>query len=77
MGLTALSFSQGPYSSWKQELSYRYCSIGFLLAGAVVPAVVLFSTARRWAWTAGVLTVWMFSVFVGFLGYVMLAGGGV
>jgi predicted membrane channel-forming protein YqfA (hemolysin III family) len=77
MGLTALSFSRGPYSSWEQELGYRYYSIGFLLAGAVLPAIALLSVARRWAWTSAVLVVWMIAVFAVFLRYIMGAGGGV
>src|SRR5262245_31745655 len=77
MGLTALTFSQGPYSSWEQELGYRYYSIGFLLGGAILPAVALLSLARRWTWISAVLAVWMLAVFVAFLGYLMLAGGGV
>jgi len=77
MGPTALSFSQGPYSSWEQELGYRYYSIGFLLGGAILPAIALLTVARRWAWATAVLTAWMLTAFVAFLGYMMLAGGGV
>jgi hypothetical protein len=77
MGLTAVSFSRGPYSSWGQELGYRYYSIGFLLVGAILPAIALGSVARRWAWTNALLTAWMFAAFVLFMGYIMQAGGGV
>ena len=77
MGLTALSFSRGPYSSWEQEFGYRYVSIGFVLVGAILPAIALRSFAHRWAWTSAVVTAWMFAAFILFLRYIMDAGGGV
>ena len=77
MGLTALSFTQGPYSSPEQELWYRYGSLGFLLAGAVVPALILSWRARRWRRAAMATTLWMVVTLVAFLSYALLSGGGV
>ncbi len=77
IGLAALSFSQGPYSSREQELWYRYGSLGFLLVGVIVPAIALLSGARRSAWATALLTAGMLAAFVGFLVYVFYSGGGV
>jgi hypothetical protein len=77
MGLFALSFSQGPYSSRGQELWYRYGSLGFLLGGAIIPAIALLSGARRPAWLTTSLTTWMFLALFAFLFYAMLSSGGV
>ena len=46
IGLLMTSMVQGPYSSGEQELWYRYGSLGFFLAGAVVPAIALFALRR-------------------------------
>ena len=57
IGLLAFSFSHGPYSSRGQELWYRYGSIGFLVAGAVLPALALWLGALRSRWAIIALTV--------------------
>lgn len=76
MGLLAVSFGQGPYSSDEQELWYRYGSLSFFVAGAVLPAVTLFAVGRsRWVVLAS--TAWMLAVLLAFLRFVMMSGGGV
>ena len=75
MGLAALSFTQGPYSSQEQELWYRYGSITFVVFGAVIPAAVL-TFAKRRPWMIIALTVWMVAVLFAFLNYALLSGGG-
>ena len=76
IGLVAASFAQGPYSSAEQELWYRYGSLGFLVGGAVLPAIALFAGRKsRWILTASVA--WMVATFVAFAWYVMMSGGGV
>jgi hypothetical protein len=77
IGFIALGFAEGPYSSRGQELWYRYGSLGFLLAGAILPAVALALGARRPAGLTVALTVWMLVVLVACLGYVSMSGGGV
>ncbi len=77
IGLAALSFSQGPYSSKEQEIWYRYGSLGLLLGGAIIPAIVLLSGARRSPWAITLLTIWMFAAFLAFLIYAFYSGGGV
>ena len=59
LSLTAFSLTQGPYSSPEQELWYRYGSLGFLLCGAVLPAVALLLGARRSRAATISLTAWM------------------
>lgn len=77
IGLAALSFSQGPYSSPEQELWYRYGSLGFLLVGAILPAIALLLGARSSTWGTVALTMWMVAGFVSFMLYAILSGGGV
>ena len=77
IGLAALSFSQGPSSSTEQELWYRYGSLGFLLVGAIVPAIALLSGARKSALASNLLTAWMCTALFGFLIYAFYSGGGV
>ena len=77
IGLVALSFGQGPYSSHGQELWYRYGSLGFLLGGAVLPAIALLLGASRSRGMMGALAAWMAATFVAFCGYVFMSGGGV
>jgi len=76
MGLLSFSFSHGPYSSPEQETWYRYGSIGFLLAGAVLPAIAFWLGARRTQWAVVALTVWMFAALIAWFGYALLSGGG-
>lgn len=77
IGITAFSFSQGPYSSDEQELWYRYGSLSFLLGGVIVPAIALLAFARKSAVAVSVLTAWMAAAFFAFLIYVFYSGGGV
>ncbi|TVV75654.1 hypothetical protein FOY91_06500 [Sphingomonas solaris] len=77
MGLFALGFTQGPYSSREQELWYRYGSIGFLTGGVVLPAYALLLGGKRASWTIVPLTVWMVAALFAFLVYVFYSGGGV
>ena len=76
MGLLALSFVQGPYSSLEQELWYRYGSLGFVLLGVVLPASSLFA-ARRFPWIIVASSVWMLVALIGFVWFAMMSGGGV
>ena len=76
-GLVALSFGTGPYSSWNQELYYRYASMALFIFGAILPGIMLFVYGRRSAWAAKASVVWMFVVMVGFFSYVLTSGGGV
>jgi hypothetical protein len=77
MGLLALSFTRGPYSSTEQELWYRYGSLAFVLGGAVLPAVAVLFGINRWPWAIVALTVWMVATLLAFVGYAMFSGGGV
>jgi len=76
MGFFAASFTQGPYFSHEQERWYRYGSLAFVLAGAVLPAIGLFA-ARRSRWIVGASILWMAAIFGAFLWYIALSGGGV
>jgi uncharacterized membrane protein YozB (DUF420 family) len=76
MGLLAVSFVQGPYSSRGQEIWYRYGSLGFFLAGAALPAIALFA-ARHSRWVAIASSIWMLTVLLGFAWFAMMSGGGV
>jgi hypothetical protein len=77
IGVAALSFSRGPYSSAEQELWYRYGSLGFLLIGAIIPGLALLLGARRFGWATAILTTWMLAAFLAFLVYAFYSGGGV
>jgi hypothetical protein len=77
MGSLVSVFAFGPYSSLEQELWYRYGSLGFLLFGAILPAVALAFGARRSSTLMLLLISWMLCVLVAFLGYAMMSGGGV
>jgi hypothetical protein len=76
IGLAATSFTQGPYSSLEQELWYRCGSLGFFVAGSLLPAIAMFA-ARRSRWVIGASIAWMAATFVGFVWYAMMSGGGV
>ena len=76
MGLFALSFALGPYSSWQQELWYRYGSIGFFLAGSVLPAIAVFWGRRSPAVLLATVS-WLLLALLVFIGYAMVSGGGV
>ena len=77
MGLIALFFSQLPYSSDVQEYWYRYASVGFLLFGAALPAIVLKLYGRRSAFANQAVVVWGLIALVAFLVYVLNSGGGI
>jgi len=76
IGLFALAFIEGPYSSSEQELWYRYGSLGFLLGGAILPGIALLAGIRKSAWASAILVVWMVAVLFAFLFYAALSGGG-
>ena len=76
IGLLTASFVQGPYSSWEQELWYRYGSLSFFAAGVALPAISLFA-ARRLRWVVIATTVWMLVTLVGFVWFGMMSSGGV
>lgn len=76
IGFAVTSFVQGPYSSREQELWYRYGSLGFFIAGVVIPAAVLLAF-RRLRPVVRILTAWMSVVFLGFVWYLAMSGGGV
>lgn len=76
MGLLAVTFGQGPYSSAEQELWYRYGSFSFFVVGAVLPAFTLFAAGgSRWVVLAS--TAWMFTVLLAFFWFAMMSRGGV
>jgi fatty acid desaturase len=77
IGLLAFSFSHGPYSSREQELWYRYGSIGFLIAGAILPVIALWFGALRSQWAVIALTTWMIIVLIACFLYALFSGGGV
>jgi len=76
IGLFTASFAHGPYSSRQQELWYRYGSLGFFIAGVVLPAFVLFSTRRSAGQIAGAIA-WMIATLFGFVAYALMSTGGV
>lgn len=76
IGLFTASFVRGPYSSREQELWYRYGSLGFFIAGVVLPAFALFA-ARRSRWVLIAATAWMLSLLLAFAWFAMRSGGGV
>ncbi len=77
MGIVAMSFASGPYSSAGQEYWYRYGSLAFLAGGALLPAFALPFAAQRSRPMTGELIAWMILAFCGFVFYVTVAGGGV
>ena len=76
IGLVAVSFSQGPYSSPEQEFWYRYGSLALFVAGSILPAILLF-TVRRSLRVSGASVAWRGATFLIVLWYVMMSGGGV
>jgi hypothetical protein len=77
LGAFALSFAQGPYSSREQELWYRYGSIGFVLLGAILPALALVLGIDRSRAATTALTAWMVATLLAFTFYALLSSGGV
>ena len=75
MGIVAVSFSQGPYSSLEQEQWYRHRSLAFLVLGALVPIVVLYF-GRKKPMLVATTTTWMAGALLLFVGYLMYSGGG-
>lgn len=76
IGIVALTFAQGSYSSWTQELWYRYGSIGFFLAGSALPAVAVFFGRRSPVVLLASVT-WLLVTLLAFFVYVMVSSGGV
>ena len=76
IGLLTASFVQGPFNSKEQEVWYRYYSLGFFVAGVVLPTIAMI-VFRRNAKVVLPSTVWMIIVFSCFRGYAMLSGGGI
>ena len=77
IGLLAFSFSVGPYSSRGQELWYRYGSIGFFVAGVVIPAIAMRLRPMRSPSGITAITVWMIAVLSACFIYALRSGGGV
>ncbi len=77
IGLLAFSFTQGPYSSREQELWYRYGSLGFFIAGALLPAFVLLLGVIRSRRAMLLLTKWMVAALLTCFVYACVSGGGV
>ena len=75
MGIVAVSFSQGPYSSLEQEQWYRHRSLAFLVLGALVPSAVLYFGRKKPSMVTATL-IWMGGALLLFVGYVMYSGGG-
>ena len=76
IGLLTASMTQGPYSSHEQEIWYRYGSLGFFVAGSVLPAIALFA-GRRSRWVTVASIAWMAAILLAFLWYAMMSSGGV
>ena len=77
MGLFTLLFVQGPFSSFEQEVWYRYGSIGFFLIGAAIPlCAVIFarSYVRRHSLATNIT---LSATTITYLGYLLFSGGGV
>lgn len=77
IGTIALSFGNGPYSSWEQELWYRYGSLGFLFLGVILPAAALALGARRSQVAMTALVMWMLAVLLVCCGYAINSSGGI
>ena len=77
IGFFALSRAQGPYSSFEQELVYRYGSLAFFVAGVVIPCIclVLFQVFVRQHIT--VASVWLVATLFAFIIYGAATSGGV
>ncbi|HEX7854949.1 MAG TPA: hypothetical protein VF503_14770 [Sphingobium sp.] len=77
IGLLAFSFLHGPYSSYEQELWYRYGSLSFLFIGAILPAVALWFGAGRSQKAVIALLIWMMASLLGCVIYAFFSGGGI
>ncbi|HEX7694373.1 MAG TPA: hypothetical protein VF409_07775 [Sphingomonas sp.] len=77
MGFLVLGFAFGSYSSFGQEVWYRYGSLGFLICGAILPAAVLVLRARRSPGMMLLMISWLFFTLVACVAYAMMSGGGV
>lgn len=76
IGMAVAAFVQGPYSNREQELWYRYGSLGFLVAGVILPAITLYKF-RRTRHVLASIVVWLAVILPGFIWYLMLSSGGV
>ena len=77
MGLVALGFTQGPYSSFDQELWYRYGSLGFVFVGVLLPVAALALGARRSAVALTGVVIWAIAALLAFLFYAFISSSGV
>ena len=77
MGFLVLGFAFGSYSSFGQEVWYRYGSLGFLICGAILPAAVLVLRARRSPGMMLLMISWLFFTLVACVAYAMMSGGGI
>jgi hypothetical protein len=78
IGLFALVFgTYRGFSSFEQELWYRYGSLGFLFAGVGIPFLALALGARRSGAGLMWVSIWMVLVLAGFLFYAAFSSGGV
>ena len=75
IGFFTAGMVQGPYSSREQEVWYRYGSLGFFIAGVVLPAVALFFV-RRSCLVVIFLNAWMFVILLAFLWFAAMSSGG-
>ena len=77
MATLASSFATGPYSSFSQEVWYRYGSVCFLLVGAVLPGIGILTVGRRRYSLSVVLTLWMAVALFLCVGYIIQSEGGI
>ena len=77
MGMLALSFAKGSYSSPEQEHWYRYGSLGFLLIGVFLPLLAILSRRDRSKRFVENVNVWMVCALVGCFVYAYRSGGGI
>jgi hypothetical protein len=77
MGLVVATFAVGPYSSASQEVWYRYGSIAFFCAGAILPGIVLTFFRRRSLVILKAVAIWEFAVLLAFMSYLFMSGGGI
>lgn len=77
MGALAWSFAGGPYSGLAQALWYRGGAVGFLIFGALLPGGALLLPARRRPALAPAALAWMLCVWLPFVAYVLMSGGGI
>lgn len=77
MGWLTLSMVRGPFSSFEQELWYRYGSLAFFFLGVVLPVVAMVLFRAKVLRFAAPVNVWLIAIMVGFVVYLTSSGGGV